>query len=65
MNTTTVTGRVLFALLLITSICIPVSAYSADSTNLYNSGRNLTESGNYTGAVAAYNNAITLEPIVF
>jgi tetratricopeptide (TPR) repeat protein len=65
MNTTTVTGRALFALLLITSNCIPVSAYSADATNLYNSGRNLTESGNYTLAVAAYNHAVTLEPMYF
>ena len=65
MNTTTITGRALFALLLITSICIPVSAYSSDATNLYNSGRDLTESGNYTGAVAAYNKAITLEPMYF
>ena len=65
MNTTTVTGRVLFALLLITSICISVSAYSADATNVYNSGRDLTESGNYTGAVAAYNQAVTLEPMYF
>jgi len=65
MNTTTVTGRALFALLLITSIFIPVSAYSADATNVYNSGRDLTESGNYTLAVAAYNHAVTLEPMYF
>jgi tetratricopeptide (TPR) repeat protein len=65
MDTTTVTGRALFMLLMITSICIPVSAYSADATNVYNSGRNLTESGNYTLAVAAYNHAVTLEPMYF
>jgi tetratricopeptide (TPR) repeat protein len=65
MNTTTLTGRALFALLLFTSICIPVSAYSTDATNLFNSGRNLTESGNYTQAVAEYNHAVTLEPMYF
>ena len=62
MNTTTTACRILFVLLLTASICIPVSAYSADATNLYTAGRDLTESGNYTGAVAAYSNAITLEP---
>jgi tetratricopeptide (TPR) repeat protein len=65
MNTTTLTGRALFALLLFTSICIPVSAYSTDATNLFNSGCNLTESGNYTQAVAEYNHAVTLEPMYF
>jgi tetratricopeptide (TPR) repeat protein len=65
MNTTIITGVVLFALLLFTSVCIPVSAYSSDATNLFNSGRNLTESGNYTLAVAAFNQAVTLEPMYF
>jgi len=65
MNSTTVTGRALFVLLLIASIFLPVSAYSADATNVYNSGRNLTDSGNYTPAVAAYNQAVTLEPMYF
>jgi tetratricopeptide (TPR) repeat protein len=65
MNTTTVTGTVLFALLLITSICISVCAYSADATKMYNTGRDRTESGNFTEAMAAYNNAVTLEPSYF
>ncbi|MGA2912643.1 MAG: tetratricopeptide repeat protein [Methanoregula sp.] len=65
MNTKIVMNGTLFTLFLITSFCIPVSAYSADATNLYSSARNLTESGNYTEAVAAYNNAITLEPMYF
>jgi tetratricopeptide (TPR) repeat protein len=65
MNTNTVTGRALFALFIIAFICIPVSAYSADATTLFNTGRNLTISGNYTAAVIAYNNAITLEPAYF
>jgi Flp pilus assembly protein TadD len=62
MNSTTTACRTMFALLLTASVCIPVSAYSSDATKLYTTGRDLTESGNYTGAVAAYNNAITLEP---
>lgn len=65
MNTTPVTGSVIFSLFLIISLCIPVSAYSADATGSYNSGRALTESGNYPGAVAAYNSAVTLEPSYF
>jgi tetratricopeptide (TPR) repeat protein len=62
MNTTMVTCRALFALLMIASFSIPVSAYSSDATKMYNTGQDLTASGNYSGAVAAYNNAITLEP---
>jgi len=65
MSTTTVAGRALFVLLLIMSVCIPASAYSADSTNLYSLGLDLTASGNYSGAMAAFNNAVTLEPTYF
>jgi len=65
MNTKKVPYRVLIVLLIITFICIPVSAYSADAMSLYNSGYNLTVSGNYTGAVASYDKAITLEPEYF
>jgi len=65
MNTTTTACRILFALLLTASICIPVSAYSPDATKLYTTGRDLTWSGNYTGAVAAYHSAITLEPLYY
>jgi tetratricopeptide (TPR) repeat protein len=52
-------------LFIITSLCIPVSAYSADATNLYNAGHTLTESRNYTEAIAAYRNAVALEPSYF
>jgi tetratricopeptide (TPR) repeat protein len=65
MNTKKVPYRVLIVLLIITFICIPVSAYSADAMSLYNSGYNLTASGNYSGAVALYDKAITLEPAYF
>jgi len=57
--------RALFALLFTASICIPVFAYSSDATKLYTAGRDLTGSGNYTGAVVAYSNAITLEPLYY
>ncbi len=65
MNTTTILCRALSALLIIACLFIPVSAYSSDATKLYTTGHDLTESGNYTGAVAAYNNAITLEPLYY
>jgi tetratricopeptide (TPR) repeat protein len=61
----TILSRALIALFIIISLCIPVSAYSADATKLYNTGRDRTESGNYTEAMAAYNNAIALEPSYF
>jgi tetratricopeptide (TPR) repeat protein len=57
--------RLLFVLLLIMSVCLPVSAYSADATNLYNAGRDRTDSGKYTEAITAYNNAVALEPSYF
>ena len=61
----TILARALIALLIITSLCIPVSAYSADASNLYNTGNDRMESENYTGAITAYNNAIFLEPSYF
>jgi len=61
----TILSRALIALFIITSLCIPVAAYSADATKLYNAGRDRTEAGNYAEAMAAYNNAIALEPSYF
>jgi tetratricopeptide (TPR) repeat protein len=58
-------SRALVALFIIISLCIPVSAYSADATNLYNVGHNLTASRNYMEAIAAYKNAVALEPSFF
>jgi tetratricopeptide (TPR) repeat protein len=52
----------LFVLLLFT---VPAAAYSAEATALFNSGNELTGSGNYTGAVAAYTSAIKIEPAYF
>ena len=65
MRKTTVPAKALMALFFIAILCIPVSAYSADATGLYNTGRELTESGNYTEAIAAYNDAIALEPLYY
>lgn len=61
----TTLSRALKALFIITSLCIPVAAYSADATNLYNAGRERMELGSYTDAIAAYNNAISLDPSFF
>jgi tetratricopeptide (TPR) repeat protein len=61
----TTLSRALIVLFIITSLCIPVAAYSADATKLYNAGRDRTDAGNYTEAMAAYNNAIALEPSYF
>jgi len=62
---TTVPAKALMALFFIAILCIPVSAYSADATDLYNTGREFMESGNYTEALAAYNDAIALEPLYY
>ena len=61
----TILKQALIALLIITSLCIPVAAYSADAIRQYDAGRDRTESEQYTEAMAAYNNAITLEPSYF
>jgi tetratricopeptide (TPR) repeat protein len=65
MNMKTIPGKALFILVLITFTCSQVSAYSAEAANLYTSGRTLTESGDYTGAVSVLNQAITLEPAYY
>jgi tetratricopeptide (TPR) repeat protein len=62
MNVKTITGSALSALFIITVVCIPAAAYSADATNLYDEGRTLTVSGNYTGAISVYSQAVTLDP---
>ena len=61
----TILKRALIALFIITSLCIPVAAYSADAISKYDAGRDHTESEQYTEAIAAYNNAIALEPSYF
>jgi tetratricopeptide (TPR) repeat protein len=58
----TILSGALVVVLILTCLCIPVFAYSADAVNLFDAGRDRTESGNYTEALAAYRNAIALEP---
>ncbi len=65
MSMNLVTYRIVCTCLLILTISIPVSAYSADATNQYNTGLDRTESEQYTEAIAAYHNAIALEPSYF
>jgi tetratricopeptide (TPR) repeat protein len=65
MNMKAITGKVLLILSVITLFCIPVSGYTAEAMNLYGAGRDLLSAGNYTGAVASYNQAISLEPAYF
>ena len=58
-------GNALFIVFIITITCSQVSAYSAEAANHYTLGRDLTESGNYSDALSAYNQAIILEPAYF
>lgn len=60
-----ISGKVLLILSVITLFCIPVSGYSAEAMNLYSAGRDLLSAGNYSGAVASYNQAISLEKAYF
>jgi tetratricopeptide (TPR) repeat protein len=52
----------LFLLLLLLATCAPALAYSADADALYGEGNALVASDNLTGAIAAYDQAIALEP---
>jgi tetratricopeptide (TPR) repeat protein len=61
----TILKRALIALFIITSLCIPVAAYSADAIIQYDTGRDRTVSEQYPDAIAAYKNAIALEPSYF
>jgi len=61
----TLTGSALFALFIFTFVIIPAAAYSPDAMNLFNEGNTLTMSGNYSGAVAVYTRAVSLEPAYF
>jgi tetratricopeptide (TPR) repeat protein len=65
MNMKAITGRTLFTLFIFACVIIPAAAYSTDAMNQYNEGGNLTRSGNYSGAIAVYTRAVTLEPAYF
>ena len=61
----TILKRAFMALVIITSLCIPAAAYSADAVRQYEAGGGLTGAEQYTQAIAAYNEAVTLEPSYF
>ena len=61
----TILKRALIALFIISSLCIPVFAYSADAVRQYDAAQDHTESERYTEAITAYNNATALEPSYF
>ncbi len=52
----------LFALVFLALCTLPVLAYASDATNWYTQGNLLMKTKNYTEAIAAYNEAITLSP---
>ncbi|MCX6697344.1 MAG: tetratricopeptide repeat protein [Methanoregula sp.] len=52
----------IFAILACTLAVLPVTGYSGDAVNWYTKGNTLTVSRNYTEAIAAFDQAISLEP---
>jgi tetratricopeptide (TPR) repeat protein len=46
-------------------LCAPALAYSGEATGWYNQGNTLLAADNLTGAIAAYDRAIALEPAYF
>jgi len=65
MTSRKVIGALILALAITFLIFSPVAAYSTDATTLYSQGQALTTTKNYTEALAAYNDAIALEPTYF
>ncbi len=54
-----------FTLIALALFCSPVLAYSGNATGWYEQGNALLTAGNYSGAIAAYDYAITMEPSYF
>ena len=52
----------LLCLFILISLCTPVTAYSDDAVKWYTEGNGLLQSKNYTDAIAAYDQAILIEP---
>jgi len=50
------------ALVVLSLLCVPVFAYSSDATGWYEKGNALMKTDNLTEAMAAYDQAVTLEP---
>ena len=53
------------ALIILSCVCIPVSAYSSNATGWYEKGTALIKNKSYTDAVAAFDHAISSEPSFF
>ena len=55
----------LFVCIILLILCTPVLAYSGEATGWYEQGNALLAADNLTGAIAAYDRAIALEPSYF
>ena len=55
----------LLALIILSCVCIPVSAYSSNATGWYDQGTALIKNKSYTDAVAVFDRAISSEPSYF
>jgi len=65
MKSAILANRAIFILIILSCICIPVSAYSADAIQAYQQGNTYLEAKNYSQAVLAYDYAITANPDYF
>jgi tetratricopeptide (TPR) repeat protein len=55
----------ILVVIVLISLCVPVTAYSGDAVGWYTQGNELLQSKNYTQAITAYSQAIVLEPAYF
>jgi tetratricopeptide (TPR) repeat protein len=65
MKPVTVIKAAILALIILSCACIPVSAYSSEAIGWYNQGNALIQNKSYTGAVAAFDHAMVIEPSFF
>ena len=65
MKPVTVMKAAILALIILSSVCIPASAYSSNATGWYEQGTALIKNKSYTDAVVAFDHAISTEPLYF
>jgi tetratricopeptide (TPR) repeat protein len=65
MKTVTEIQGAILALIILSCVCIPASAYSSNATGWYDQGTALIKNKSYTDAVAAFDHAISSEPSFF
>jgi tetratricopeptide (TPR) repeat protein len=65
MKTESICRAAILTIFILSSLCIPISAYSSDAIGWFEQGNTYLNNKNYTQAVQAYDHAIMLDPNYF